>query len=410
MNQSFTNKYGDFLSMLLLLATYITFAQTPKNSVDYKIGDGLNFSLNDGNYQFNLGGFIQPIFSNTKIDGAKAENQFNSRRSFLQFSGDAKREKVSFLLQLDYSLNQPLLDAWIAYHPTENISIFFGQKQTFVNNREMTYREDRLQFTDRSFLSKNFSRTGREFGVFVTSKFGDDFGFAPMLAVTSGDGRNSFGTDSRDTDLGGIKYGGRLDVYPLGFFKEGNDLTSSDLEREEKPKIVIGFAGSKNIGASNAVGEGHGNYVLYDAAGLNNYPDYTQLYADFLVKYQGFSFLAEYINATASNIDLTYTNATTTTILAPTQISEYLVLGDSFNFQLGYVFTNGFSVDGRYEITNQEFANNANSILQDAKAYTVGISKYFVNNKLKVQTSYSNFNPEVGNSINQFELLFQITF
>ena len=411
MNRLITNNYKSFFSMLLLvLFSYATKAQIHNNSVDYKIGNGLDFSLNDGNYQFNLGGFIQPTYNYSKIDGEDGEHEFNSRRSYIQFSGKAKREKVSFLFQLDYSLNEPLLDAWIGYHPTENINIFFGQKQNFVNNREMMYREDRLQFTDRSFLSNNFSNTGREFGVFITSKFGNTFGIAPMVSLTSGDGRNSFGTDSRDSDLGGIKYGGRLDLYPLGFFKEGNDVTSTDLKREEKPKFVVGVAGSKNNGASNNVGEGHGNFVLYDANGGNNYQDYTQLYADFLLKYQGFSLLAEYVNATASGIDLTYTDANATQVLAPTQISEYLVLGDSFNVQLGYVFTNGFSFDARYEMANQEFVSNSNSLLQDAKAYTFGITKYFVENNLKVQTSYTNFKPDLGNSISQFELLFQITF
>jgi hypothetical protein len=384
--------------------------ENDRNKVSFNVGSGLNFSLNDNQYQFNLGGFVQPSFMSSKADGLDRINEFNSRRSYLHFSGNAVKEKVSFLFQLDYSLQEPLLDAWIAYHPQESTTITIGQKQTFLNNREMMYREDRLQFTNRSFLSTNFSETGREFGVFVSSKFGDKFGIAPMLAVTSGDGRNSFGANSRDTDLGGIKYGGRLDLYPLGFFKPRNDLTSTDLEREEKLKFVLGFAGSQNIGASNAVGEGHGNYILYDVNGENNYPDYVQIYADILLKYQGFSLLAEYVNASASNINETYIDANATQILAPTQISDFLTLGDSFNVQVGYVTVSGFSFDARYENRTQEFVTNVSSVLQSANATTFGLSKYFVGNSLKVQSSYSNYNPKIGTNINQIDLLFQITF
>jgi len=411
MKQLYKFSYKKFLSLLLLLSiSHLLKAQVQENKVDFQIGNGLNFSFNNNEYQFNLGGFIQPSFSTIKTDGFERENQLNSRRSYLQFSGNAVKEKVSFLFQLDYSLADPLLDAWIAYHPHKTTTITVGQKQTFLNNREMTYREDRLQFTNRSFLSTNFSNTGREFGVFVSSKFGENFGIVPMLAVTAGDGRNSFGANSRDSDLGGIKYGGRLDLYPLGFFKSGNDLTSTDLEREENLKFVFGVAASQNIGASNLVGEGHGDYILYNLNGENNYPDYLQIYADILFKYQGFSLLAEYVNASASNINETYTDANATQILVPTQISDFLTLGDSFNIQAGYVTLGGFSFDARYENATQEFVNNTNSVFQSADAYSVGLSKYFVGNSLKVQSSYTNFIPTIGSTINQIDLLFQITF
>lgn len=386
------------------------FEDDERNKASFNLGSGLNFSFNDGNYHFNMGGFIQPSYLNEKISGLEAANIFNSKRTFLQFSGSAKKEKVSFFIQLDYTLSDPLMDAWIAYHPTKNITVSFGQKQTFVNNREMTYREDRLQFNDRSFLSQTFSRTGREFGVFVESKFGDKIGFAPKFAVTSGDGRNSFGVDSRDTDIGGLKVGGRLDFYPLGFFKEGNDLTNVDLGREESLKFVVGIAGSINKGASNAVGEGHGDFLLYDANLDNNFPDYNQLYADVLLKYNGFSFMAEYVNSTAGNLDLVYTDANATQLLAPTQISQFLVLGDSFNLQTGYVTESGFSFDVRYENMTPEFENQANSILQNADAYTFGITKYFKGNNLKLQASYSSINPASGADISQFQVLLQIVF
>jgi len=406
------NHVKNICTLLLFCITFLIQAQEndEKNKANFNLGSGLNFSFNEGDYKFNLGGFIQPSFLSEKVSGFDAENEFNSKRSFLMFSGKAKKEKVSFLIQLDYSLSEPLLDAWLAYHPTESITITVGQKQSFVNNREMIYREDRLQFNNRSFLSQTLSNTGREFGLFVESRFGESFGIVPMVAITSGDGRNSFGSDSRDSDLGGVKIGGRLDVYPLGYFKEGNDFTSTDLGREETLKFVIGAAASQNNGASNATGEGHGDFLLYDVNANDNLPDYSQVYVDFLLKYQGFSLLAEYANTSATNLDQAYLDENATQILAPQQISEFLFLGDSFNAQAGYVTLGGFSFDVRYETASPEFENYTDSILQDMNAFTFGVSKYFNNNALKLQAAYTTVNPSIGSNVNQFELLFQIAF
>jgi hypothetical protein len=383
--------------------------ETERNFANYNLGSGLNFSFNEGNYLFNLTGFLQPGYFNESVDGFDDVNQFRSKRTFLQFDGAALQEKVSFFVQLDFSLSNPLLDAWIGYQPIEQVKISFGQKQTFVNNREMTYREDRLQFVNRSFLSQNLSETGREFGVFVESKFNvHGIGIAPMAALTSGDGRNSFGEDSRDSDIGGMKIGGRLDIYPLGFFKPGNDLTSVDLKKEDKLKFVLGLAGSQNTGASGATGESHGDFFLFDENGNNSLPDYRQLYTDLLLKYKGFSFLAEYANTSATGIDLVYLDQEAMQILAPRQISELLALGDSYNFQLGYVTKNGYSFDARYETSAPEFENYNGSILSDMNATTFGFSKYFYENALKVQASYSIMNPAIGESINQFEIILHI--
>ena len=381
-----------------------------KNTASFELGSGLNFSFNEGAYQFNFGGFIQPFYGFSQTESADAEHFFTARNTFLTIGGKAIKEKISFSIQADYSRQQPLLDAWIAYHPSKNTTITFGQKQTFLNNREMMYREDRLQFTNRSQLSQTMSNTGREFGLFAETKLGTDFGIVPMFAVTSGDGRNSFGEDSRDTDFGGLKIGGRVDVYPLGYFSEGNDKYSSDLAHEQKLKFVIGGAISQNYGATNGVGEGHGDVFLYDSTGGFQLPNYTQLYVDVLVKYKGFSFLGEFANASAQLIDDSYLDPGAATLLVPTQISEYLMLGDRMNFQLGYVTKSGFSFDARYEIASPEFNANLNSVLSEANAVTFGVSKYFDNHNLKMQASLTSIS--FANSKNQLmgEFLMQIVF
>ena len=122
--------------------------------------------------------------------------------------------------------------------------------QVSHNNLEMTHNEDRLRFTNRGILSRTYTDDGEEFGLFFETSFGKSFIFKPTLAITSGDGRNSFGDDSRDSDKGGIKFGSRINILPFGDFSIGNRLSTVDLMHEEKPKVQIGVAYSKNIGAS----------------------------------------------------------------------------------------------------------------------------------------------------------------
>lgn len=369
-------------------------------SKEFQLGDGLRFNVNDGDYKFMIGGFIQGVYQYDKTDGLVANNYMNAKNAYLTISGSMLKEKVSFLLQNNFSNGRSLLDAWVAYAPISNLKISFGQKQTFTNNREMTFFEDKLQFVDRGIFSSQFSNLGREFGMFFESEFQEgDFIIKPKIAITSGDGLNSFGANSTDVDRGSLKYGGRIDILPLGKFKEGNDGYIADLKHEDQLKILLGAAYSYNIGASNKVGEGHGEFILYDNTGKVKLPDYRKFYEDILFKYKGFSLLGEYVNTTATSLKSSFLDLGASKPLYLTEISEYLVLGDGYNVQVGYVTKSGYSLDLRYEKLNQEFDNNA-SILLDQEAYTLGLTKYFKGNNLKIQSSVSENNADQFNASN----------
>jgi hypothetical protein len=260
-------KLNTIATVVIILIGFTGLAQIDikTDSKEFQLGDGLRFNVNDGEYKFNINGFIQGALKHEKMDGSDATNYMNTKNTYLSISGSMYKEKVSFLLQNNFSNAKPLLDAWIAYTPISSLKISFGQKQTFTNNREMTFYEDKLQFIDRGIFSSEFSNSGREFGVFFESQLGKNtFVIKPKFAVTSGDGINSFGANSTDVDKGGLKYGGRIDILPTGNFKAGNDGYIADLLHEEKIKILVGAAFSYNKGASNKVGEGHGDFVFYD--------------------------------------------------------------------------------------------------------------------------------------------------
>lgn len=391
-------------------------AQTTETNeeVSFELGSGLNFRFNDGAYEFKLGGMIQPSFAYEKTEELDADYFFNAKRTYFNFSGKAIEQKVSFLLQTDFSLGQPLLDAWIGFHPNSRFNIYFGQKQSIGNNREMMIMETFLTFPERSLLSTELSQTGREFGLFLDYEIGtNNFAIIPQMAVTSGDGRNSFGSDSRDVDYGGFKYAGRLDIYPLGKFTKGNHNLIADLAHEASPKLLIGVAGSFNDGASQQVGAGHGEFLLYNKLGKNQLPDYRQVYSDILIKYKGFSILGEYSIASATNLEGSYVDQAGTDELQKTEISEYLSLGTALNLQLGYVTKSGYGADFRYASTSPEFANNKDSKLKDLSAITVGFSRYLKNNDLKLQTAVTSLtNSENAKEVNTIrgELILQLIF
>ena len=401
-----------FLPLLFLVSQFAYSQEKAPEPAKTGLGNGLNFSLNEDQYQFKISGFIQPSWQYNKVDNEKAYNVLRAKRSYLNFSGKALKEKVSFFVQADFSASTPLLDAWAAYHFTPNWSASVGQRRTFTNNREMTFDEDKLQFSERGLLSQAFSGNGREFGLFVEGKIGTSFIVLPKFAITSGDGPNSFGANSTDVDLGGLKYGGRLDVMPLGDFSEGNRGFAADLKHESSPKILLGGAASFNEGASSSKGEGHGDFEFFDKAKNRKQPNFRKLAADILLKYRGFSVMAEFMNSSAAGLDGSYvdSSAQSSSILKPGQISTFLVLGNAWNVQGGYVTKSGYSLDLRYENLNPEFTDQAASLLQQTSISTLGLSKYFKANNLKIQATASQIKYTNGVDAFKSEVMFQVVF
>lgn len=396
--------------IIICFSVIINAQENQINNSSYDLGDGISFSFNEGNYLFNIYGFLRPAYiyndmlSNDEEGMFKEiSRQFKTKNSNLFIEGRAFKEKVSFAIQMNYSSSQPLVEAFIGYQIDNSTAIYFGKRQVFHNNLEMTHNEDTLRFTDTSLLGQNYTQSSEEVGIFVESSFGEKFVVEPKLAVTSGDRGNSFGEDSRDSDFGGIKLGSRLNLYPLGSFSDGNENTAVDLIGEENLKIQLGFAYSISLEGSSSTEENDDDLGLFDSSGNQNFPDYSQLFFDLLVKYKGFSFLFEYADSYTSNINQTYWDI-------PQQISEYMILGDSYNIHLGYITQNGLGVDLRYEMANPEFDMNTESLLKSFDSYGFGISKYLDGNNLKMQLGAYKADFDSGNKITYGEFLVQIAF
>ncbi|MFZ9938936.1 MAG: hypothetical protein ACO3GN_01420 [Bacteroidia bacterium] len=376
------------------------------SELSYAPPTGLTLSYADSAYRFSIGGFVQPTLV-FETDSITSRSYWNARRAFFVMNGMSRKEKVGFSMQADFSQTLPLMDAFVFWKPSEWTQISFGQKQSPANNREMLYREDALSFTDRSMLSRSFSRTGREFGLFMQSQIGTNRPILPFIAITSGDGRNSFGVDSRDNDQGGWKYGGRLDWYPLGKFSERNMGTSVDISGESELKILTGLYGNLNRGASDAVGEGHNVFALYDTSGTLTLPDYRKWGIDFVAKYKGVSVLYEYQVASADLPAQMFADASQQIALRPGQIATFLALGKGWNIQGGY-FNNGWGLDLRLQQITPEFNTNGGKT-PEITSTGICAARHLKDGSFRFQIS-QDFIKTNDLSISQTEFMLQMRF
>ena len=407
------------LSVLLLLVVEYSNAQEIELS-KYKFGEGLNFSGKDNNYNFEISGYLQPSSESRKYldnDDATFYNRMRMRRARLQFSGNSKKEKLSYRLQLDLtgggegdaSIGSLVFDAWVAYDVTKRIKLTFGQKATSTDNRELGMRSTTLQLVERSPISGAFASV-REFGFFAEStyKITKQSYIKPEIAITNGDGINVF-----NKDHGGLKYGGRIDYLPFGLFNNFGQYRQADLVRELTPKFVIGATYSYNVGISDRRGSESGTILYLDSQNKELLPDYVKYGVDFLLKYRGFSLLGEYINASArvpSGITKYIRDSgTIDTSVLDVDVKSRMMLGEGFNLQSGYVFKNLFSIDGRIahmKPQTNSFLNNG-TYYNRSNYYTLGITKYLARNYgAKIQLDCTYINAKVGsNDINKKPIL-----
>jgi hypothetical protein len=362
-------------------------------------GKGIAIDFPAEQFTFSLDGLTQPGIQMSRFDeDSTAAFGTYIRRAYLTFQSKDEARGLEAVVRGDLTQASPLLDAYIGFELSDHLAFRAGQFQQPANPREMLFYEGNLAMPERSIVSRFYTATGREFGLAVMGSFGPSSGFIvrPTLAITSGDGINSFGSLSNDPDLGGLKYSGRIDLLPFGDF----DIESAvDFERSESPRLAIGLASSYNDGASGPTGESHGDWQLYDATGAAQLPGYLKNVVDILAKFKGVTLLAEYVNAAAYRLDGAYTSAALGTLLMPTEISTLLMLGNAYNVEAGYLFLSGWSIDARFSQTFPEFvADQPASLLQVVDALGGCVTWHVNDQALKLQLSgdYLNY-PDVPN-------------
>ena len=326
------------------------------------------------------------------------------RRARLKFDGFVFTPKLEYKLELGlsnrdisgssaYTSNAPryILDAMVKWNFYENFELWFGQTK-LPGNIERVISSGNLQLVDRSLLNSRFN-IDRDMGFQLRHHlyFSDKFLIREKLAFSQGEGRNiTVG------NLGGHEYTARLEVLPFGTFEGEGDYSGGDLKREETPKLMVAATYDSNQDAVRTRGN-QGSFMENDI-GLYE-TDINTTFIDAMFKYSGFSLMAEYANRVAGNPVATNSDGTPT--------GDVVLEGNGFNVQAGYLFPCNWEIAGRY--THNTFDEIISSV-SDESQYTLGVSRYIVGHKLKVQTDLSYLDLQGGTDELMYRLQVDVHF
>ncbi len=364
-----------------------------------KFGKGLlNLVGQDSTWSMKVGLRMQLQASGTWEDNESPQSDFLVRRARLKFNGFAFTPKLKYKIELGLSNrdmsggsihtgNAPryIYDAVVKWNFYKNFELWFGQTK-LPGNRERVISSGDLQMVDRSLLNKTFN-IDRDMGFQLRHHFKltNTFVVREIVAFSQGEGRNiTVG------NLGGYAYTGRIELLPFGTFTDNGDYFGSDLKREKTPKLVIASSYDFNNNAVKTRGN-MGDYMVTDTGYYQT--NISTLFIDTMFKYNGISIMGEYAqrhadDPFAKNADNTLTG-------------DSVQVGNSLNFQAGYLFKNNWEISGRYTNVNLDKKITAE---ENENQYTIGVSRYIAGHKLKVQSDLSYLN--ITNSNN--EIMYRI--
>ncbi|WP_282031222.1 porin [Winogradskyella eximia] len=402
------------LSIMAIVAISVLMKLNAQEISDTSFGKGLiNFVAKDSSFSVKFAPRFQVrSISSWDYDGnqyGSAEHNFIVRRARLKFDGFAYSPKLKYKLELglsnrdvaganEYNKNTPryILDAVIMWNFAGNWELWAGQTK-LPGNVERVVSSANLQFVNRSLLNSRFN-IDRDLGIQIRHKtnLGKDFLMREKFAISQGEGRNV--TEGNE---GGLQYTARLEFLPFGTFKSKGDYVQSDLKREAKPKLMLGFTYNYNQDAVRERGFA-GDYMFTTEDESKNGPlfetNQTTIFADAMFKYNGFSFMGEYAKRTADDVIATEADGTPT--------GDIVLTGNALNLQAGYLFKSNYEIAARFTTLDYEKETGALPTTQ----YTLGASKYIVGHKLKVQSDLS-YTTLDGNENNiTFRLGFDIHF
>ncbi|MCM4171794.1 porin [Arenibacter sp. TNZ] len=396
------------LAFGLIICSFFTSFSQETNSEEF--GKGLfNLMGKDSTWSAKIAARMQFLSSTSwteNSNGNYTDPQFNAliRRARLKFDGFVYSPKLRYKLELglsnrdisgasQYTSDAPryILDAVVMWNFYQNFELWVGQTK-LPGNMERVISSGNLQMVDRSRLNSQFT-LDREMGLQLRhfTYLTDSFLMREIIAISQGEGRNV-----TTGNLGGHQYTGRLEILPFGEFKSNGEYSGGDLKRETSPKLMLAATYNLNLNAVKTRGN-QGTYMVTDF-GFHQ-TNINTLFLDAMFKYNGFSFMAEYAhrdteNPFAANIDGSLTG-------------DVVQKGHGLNLQSGYLFRSNWEISGRY--TNIELDKNITGINPENQ-YTLGLSKYIVGHKLKVQTDISYLSVMNGSDELMYRLQLDVHF
>jgi hypothetical protein len=369
-----------------------------------KFGKGLfNLIGKDSSFSMNVSARMQMLgTTNWDLNNGLSNPSSNLlvRRARLKFSGFAYSPKLKYKLELGLSnrdigkassfTNEApkyILDAVVKWNFSGNFVLWFGQTK-LPGNRERVISSGDLQQVDRSLLNSRFN-IDRDMGFQLRHHFNltDTFIVKEMFAISQGEGRNI-----TTGNLGGHQYTSRIELLPFGKFASKGDYRGSDLKFEPVPKLALGFTYDFNNDAVKNRSN-QGSYMTNDTGFYST--NISTVFVDAMYKHKGFSVMAEYAyrdaeDAFAKNSDGTLTG-------------DLVQVGNALNLQTGYLLSKTLEISGRY--TNIDWDSDITGKGAENQ-YTLGLSKYIVGHKLKVQTDMSYL--DLASKTNQFMYRLQV--
>ncbi len=372
---------------ILFVFTGILFSYSQEANAP-KFGKGLfNLVGQDSTWSMKISARMQFLSTNTWKEngdgnwGDPAQN-FLVRRARLKFDGFAYTSKLKYKLELGlsnkdlsggsvYTSNAPryILDAVVMWNFYGNFELWVGQTK-LPGNIERVISSGNLQQVDRSLLNSRFT-LDRDQGIQLRHHFyiNDNFIVRERVAVSQGEGRNITGGN-----LGGHQYTTRLELLPFGKFV-GKEYSGSDQKREPKPKLMLAATYDINRDAVKTRSN-QGSYMVNDIGFYET--NINTFFLDAMFKYKGFSLMGEYAHRDAGDPVAKNSDGTPT--------GDIVQVGNGLNLQTGYLFPSNWEVSGRYTEINLDEAITEK---KPEAQYTLGVSKYIVGHKLKVQTDLS---------------------
>ena len=390
---------------LFTVLVFTSFTVISQETNAPKFGKGLfNLVGQDSSWTMKIGTRMQFLTTVNATDEDDTSTNMLIRRARLKFDGHAFSPKLKYKIELglsnrdisggsEFTRNTPryILDAVVMWNFAGNFELWAGQTK-LPGNIERVISSGNMQQVDRSLLNSRFN-IDRDVGFQLRHHFylTDNFLIREKLAFSQGEGRNV--TQGNE---GGHQYTGRLEFLPFGIFKGKGDYSGSDLKREEKPKLM--FAINYDINKDAVKTRSNlGSYMTNDV-GLYETTINT-FFFDGMFKYNGLSVMWEYAERDADDPIAKNSDGTET--------GDIVQIGKGLNIQSGYLFTNNWEISGRY--TNIELDE---SITGNApqNQYTLGISKYIVGHKLKVQSDISLLQEDNENDNYLFRLQLDLHF
>ena len=369
-----------------------------------KFGKGLfNLIGKDSSFSMNVSARMQMLgTSNWDVNNGLSNPTSNLlvRRARLKFSGFAYSPKLKYKLELGLSnrdigkassfTNEApkyILDAVVKWNFSGNFVLWFGQTK-LPGNRERVISSGDLQQVDRSLLNSRFN-IDRDMGFQLRHHFNvtDKFIVKEMFSISQGEGRNI-----TTGNLGGHQYTTRVELLPFGKFASKGDYRGSDLKFEPAPKLAIGFSYDYNNDAVKTRSN-QGSYMANDTGFYST--NISTLFIDAMYKHNGFSFMGEYALRDASDPFAKNSDGSLT--------GDEVQVGKGLNLQTGYLVSKTLEVSGRY--TNIDWDSDVTGKGAENQ-YTIGLSKYIVGHKLKVQTDVSYL--DLASNTNQFMYRLQV--